>query len=383
MALDDPMPIKSDSLLGRAAALAHKGRYGEAIRMLEPEVVRYHDSFRYYYILAASCLYSGDYGGAHTYLRRARELKMRDSSVLLGLAALHLRRGETDRSIELYLDILDKDPNNRLARRALQVIRKHGDPEKLSNWIESGKLPTLYPVLPKKDKSSWGAAALISIVSICGILIMLSILGIIANPFEPRKTRQGMEDTMLATDERASPIQTGGAFRYILTRSQILESYDTARRFFMDYRDEAAKIELNRILESNASDDIKNKARILASYAAVPGFDTIKDRFSYPQVLQEPLLYRDCHVVWRGMAANLRMGDTATAFDLLVGYDTNNTLQGIVPVRLDFAVAVDIERPMEILGKISLVQDQGIGSISIRLVGLAVHQAASMHKVGP
>jgi hypothetical protein len=67
----------------------------------------------------------------------------------------------------------------------------------------------------------------------------------------------------------------------------------------------------------------------------------------------------------------------------LVGYDTNNTLQGIVPVRLDFAVAVDIERPMEILGKIILVQDQGIGSISIRLVGLAVHQAASMHKVGP
>jgi len=85
--------MKLDPILTKATRAVQKGRYADAIHLLESEAVRYHDSFRYFYILATSCLYAGDFGGAYTYLKRAREIKMRDPYTLIGIAALHLRSG--------------------------------------------------------------------------------------------------------------------------------------------------------------------------------------------------------------------------------------------------------------------------------------------------
>jgi hypothetical protein len=71
------------------------------------------------------------------------------------------------------------------------------------------------------------------------------------------------------------------------------------------------------------------------------------------------------------MATNLKESDRTTDFDLLVGYDTKSKLEGIVPVRFDFAVPVDVERPLEVLGRIDVVGDK------IRIVGKALHQAGT------
>jgi hypothetical protein len=189
--------------------------------------------------------------------------------------------------------------------------------------------------------------------------------------------RQGLPGVALEREDRESPVQLGGAYRYILTRSQVVEFYETGRRLFAEYRDEAAKLSLNRIIESNASDPIKNKARLLISYMEVPGFDTLKDRFSYAEVRADPLLYRDCYVVWQGMATNLNAGETTTAFDFLVGYDTRTKLEGIVQARFDFSIDLNLERPLEVLGRVIPVVTAP-GEEGIRLEGVALHQAASL-----
>jgi hypothetical protein len=347
--------------------------------LLEPEVVRYHDSFRYYYILAYSCLLAGDFGGALTYFRRAREIKMRDPSVLIGLAALHLRRGETDRAVDFYLDVLDKEPKNRLAAKALDVVRKRGDPESLSAWIEEGKLSRLYPPAPALPGSPRRVVLILmgAILAIAAIFAGSIALGFVSSPLAKPAERPGFEKTRLGAEERAEPVQIGGSYRYVLTRKEILDAYDAAQRLFREYRDDAAKVELNRILESNASAQVKEKARILASYAIVPGFDTLRDRFSYATVIEAPELYRGCHVIWRGMAANLREGEKSTSFDLLVGYDTRNSLEGIVSVNFDFAVAIDQERPLEVLGRIASATT-GAQKATVSIEGVALHQSASL-----
>jgi len=366
--------VKLDPILTKATRLARRGRYGDAIHLLEPEVVRYHDSFRYYYLLAVSCLYSGDFGGAHTYFRRARELKIRDSDALIGLAALHLRRGETDRAVDLYLEVLERDEDHRIAKKALGIVRKHGDPEALTLWMEAGRLPRVYPGIPRLASSAvaiWSTGIVVAAAAVV-LILLLDRLSIIHLPFTPQPKRSGVE--YLDNNERSNPVQTGGSFRYVFTRDQVLDIYEKARALFVDYRDEAAKVELNRLLESNASDAVKNKARLLLSYAAVPGFDSLKDRFEYNEVHKDPVLYRDVHVIWRGMAANLTAGEAETGFDLLVGYDTRNALQGIVPVRCGFAATVDVERPIEVLGRVVPSNGTGQGAI-FRLEGLAIHQA--------
>jgi tetratricopeptide (TPR) repeat protein len=368
--------MQFDPILTRALRLGRRGKFGDAIRHLETEVVRYHNSFMYYYILGVLCLHAGDFGGALTYLKRAREIKIQDPQVLLGMAVLFLRRGDTDRALDLYLEVLDKDGHNRIAQKALNGIRKYSGTDAFSIWIESGKLARFYPPLPKlPPRSVVVVLGGLALALVCGgILLKFNIIPLPGKPLSPR---EGYAGSALEREELQTPVQIGGSYRYILTKDQVVDTYNKARSLFTGLRDEAARVELNRIIESNASEAIKNKARLLLSYLEVPGFDTLKDRFPYATVAEDPGLYRDCHVIWRGMAANLVAGEAATAFDFLVGYDTRKTLEGIIPVVFNFSVAVNPEKPLEVLGRvIPVVTGDGQG-IAVHLEGIALHQSGT------
>jgi tetratricopeptide (TPR) repeat protein len=341
-------------------------------------VVGYQGNFSYDYILAVSYLYAGVFSSAFTFFKLARDLKLRDPSVLLGLAVLYLRRGETDRALDLYLEVQAVDEHNHIARNALKVIRKYSGTEQLPAWVESKKLRRLFPPPPPAPPSPGGVVRMVLcmvtlLLIATGVLIRLNVLPM-PMVIKPQNPRIGPEIGVLNQEEQDKPVQVGGSYRYILTKGQVLDTYETARSLFNKYRDESSKIALNRLLESNAADSIKDKARLLISYTDVPGFDTLKkeDHFTYAQVNQEPDLYRGCYVIWRGMATNLELTENATSFSFLIGYDTRSILEGIVPVTFDFAVPINPEQPLEILSRIILVStDKGQ---EIRLEGVSVHQ---------
>ena len=371
--------MKLDPILTKAVRFARKKKYDQAIKTLETEVNRYYGSFTYYYLLGLSYLYSRVFGMALTYLRLASEQKTRDPSALLGLAALYLNHGDTDKAINLYLEVQSIEETNKIAKKALKIIRKYPGPENISSWIDSGSLPSVFPPFPKVDipKKTFALYAL----SAVGVLLIASGIALKAGLFSlgnrPGRRALPVEIT-LAKEEKDSPVQTGGSYRHILTRSQVLEDYNEAVKLFADYRDEAARVYLNRIIESNAADAIKNRARLLISFMETPGFDTLKDRFSYSEVIRDPFVYRDCHVIWRGMATNLVVEQNHTSFDFLVGYDTRRTMEGIVQVDYDFAIPVNPERPLEILGRVIPVSSERELKISIQ--GIALNQAGLLEQ---
>jgi hypothetical protein len=370
--------MRLDLILTKAARFARSGKYESAIRTLEPEVNRYHGSFNYYYLLGSSCLRAGDFGGALTYFRLAHEVKSREPLAILGLAVLYLRRGDTDRAVDYYLDILEIDRKNRVAKKAMKVLRRQAGTDNFPAWLEAGKLPSLYPPIPFPGFSSkeiLAAAAILFAVCVLALGICVKIK-LIPNPFNTKGSRQGITEFSLSREERMTPVRTEGSYRHNLTRIQALETYEKAVSLFIGYRDEAARINLNRILESNASDGLKNRARIIISYMEVPGFDTFKrgDNVDYSDVIKDPLLYNDVHVIWRGMATNIVTTDDGTAFDFLVGYDTRKVLEGIVSVSFDHAVPLNSERPLELLGRIVPVNTEDY----IRLEGIALHQSGNL-----
>ena len=370
--------MKLDPILFKASKLVRSGKYEAAIRTLEPEVNRYHGSFRYYYLLGSSCLRTGDFGGALTYFRLAHDTKMRDPLAILGLAVLYLRRSETDRAVDYYLEVLEADPKNRVAKKAMKVIRKQAGTDTFSAWLEAGRLSSLYPPIPFPGFSTKEVfAALAALMVVCVIAFGLLIqFKLIRNPFNPRGSRQVIAEFALTSEERMEPLQTGGSYRYILTRVQALDTYERALSLFTSYRDEAARININRILESNAADSLKNRARIILSYMETPGFDSFRrsDNVKYSDVAIDPILHRDVHVIWRGMATNIETSDSQTTFDFLVGYDTRKTLEGIVPVVFNRAVAINPERPLEVLGRVVPGESEG----RISLAGVAIHQSSRL-----
>jgi tetratricopeptide (TPR) repeat protein len=342
--------MSSDPLLNKALGLMHGGNYDSAIKMLESEVFRYQESFQYYHLLGLCCLYAGDLGGAFTYFNRAKNIKFRETGPLLGLAFYFLKRGDTERAVDLYLDVQDIDDKNKIAVRALDVIRKSG--KDLSAWMQSRKARSLYPPIPAARFNRTLLLVPLALL-VCAALAAGGI--VFFRGRAPKLSRAGLENSVLADNETSAPVETGGSYRYILTGNEVVGLYNEARVFFNGYRDEKAKYNLNRILESNASTAIKNKARLLKSYTAVPGFDSLKDFFSYTEVAAEPALYRDCYVAWKGMAANVTQGEHSASFDLLVGYDTRTVMEGAVNVALSFPAEVNASAPLETLGKIVLL----------------------------
>ena len=110
---------------------------------------------------------------------------------------------------------------------------------------------------------------------------------------------------------------------------------------------------------------------MLKGFVTQPTFETLRDSFPYATVRAEPELYDGCSVSWRGKVANLRIGKAAISFDLLVGYEQEKELQGIVPVGLPFAAQLSNGDPLELLATVVV----NSGTLSLR--GISLHRLVS------
>lgn len=341
------------SAIDRARHLMRCRDFAGAIQTLNEKREVYEESFEYHYTLGLAFLYAGDTGSAAQSFEAARKIKLNDANLLLCQAAIHLRRGNTDRAVQYYLDILDLEPENKDAKRALDLVRQSGDYEEVCRWVDDGRIEQYYPPLgvnPKKIRA-------LAISLLCG-----AVCGALAVHFWPRdfskSERADLSSLVLSVDDRANA-------------RGVKNSYNKALEYFEERRDNAAQREVNRVLNSSASAGLKQKARSLMNYFEAPGFDTLKDNFSYEEVAAQSSLYLDCYVDWSGRATNLLQGENSLSFELLVGYEDLKELKGTVRVDFDFIPSggLDPQKPVRVLGKI------GADGNKIVLKGRSIYQS--------
>ncbi len=360
---------KSRGLLKTARRLLRARKFFNVITLLEQHEDEYRQSVDFYYYLGTACLYQDDRAGAKSYFDEARRLTVSDTRVILAQAALFLRRGETDRAIGYYLDVLDNDSGNRLAQKALDVIqRKARSPELLAEFISSGGARKFYPPLGMHPALKFlGMVACLALVGCAGFFT--ARIHRMVNPSQPRADLSAF---MLSVDQRNNALQedlSGGTYRYILNARQVNESYDAARSLFQQHRDNAAQIEINRLLNSNASKAIQQNARMLMQYLKEPTFDSFSDNIPYLEVAGDPYLYMDCWVMWTGRITNAQSSHDSFSCDLLVGYEDLQRVEGIVPLVFDQAVEIDATLPLQVLGQIGIRDD---GRLFVR--GRSIYQ---------
>lgn len=361
----------ADQVIRKAQNLSKQKKFSAVISLLEPHIVEYRDSCDFYYLLGVACMYTGDIGGAQDYLLRASELTENNAKLLVALGSLYLRRGDTSNAVESYLNALELDPNNRIAKTAMQFIRTKGDMATISQWVASGRIKQFYPELGVYIP--W-----VPIASSIGLALFIFLLVLIIPKLQkPKVQRADLSALELSSDDKRNPIDTrGGVYTLMLTSNEITQAYNTAIDCFEKGRDNAAQVEINRILNSNASSTIRANARELMAYLKEPSFDTIKDSYPYLEVAKEPYLYQDCWVVWSGRVGNVQAGDSLYACDFVVGYDTMKKIDGIVPMTMMQPVSIDEERPVKILAQID-VRDK-----KIFLHGKTVYQPISGGTLG-
>jgi tetratricopeptide (TPR) repeat protein len=360
------------SVLDTARRLSAKGRHAAVISLLEPKLPLFRDSHNYYYLLGSACLRSGDVGGANTYLRRAEQLDGRDLDTKLCLAALHLRRGESDKALTLYLAVLDDRPGDRTAKRALAFLRKPEAQERRGALVDGRGFDVFLP--PVRGLPSWAPPALAAAILAVLALALSPLIGKGITAFmASREPRPDVAAVALSDAERAKPVGSSGNSRYILTEKEALAAFDKAKARFQEFRDNAALVDINRILDSNASASLKEKARTLLAFVAAPDWRSLRDIPGFGEVSADPGLYRNCAVIWRGRAANIRGSGAGRSFDFLVGYADRQRLDGIVRVAVvDGGMSIPPDGPFELLARITV---EG-GVLSLRAI--ALHELLDM-----
>ena len=347
--------------LQKAETFYRQRKYLRAIRLLEPQVFRYRENFRFYYILGLSCIRSGDSSGARTYLDRALSIKPTNEASLLALAVVHLKRYEISDAIQCYLDVIDENPKSSAARRGLNLLKKNADREKLTPIIDSHRVDKL---LPRERRSAKPYLILMSVIIVGGAASAIAVRylnNIRAAPREPIVSALSLlgVDSFLSDDADLS---------FALTTEEIEEAFTKAKTYFSDFRDNLVIREVNRIVRSNASPVVKERARTIRSYVTPPDFTTIRDSFSFDEVAGDPSLYYGTYVTWSGRVSNLAIDEKSLRFDLLVGYESNQVLEGVVPIIYDFGIDLSDGRPVEVL---ATIEESG-GSFSLR--GVSIHK---------
>jgi len=293
----------------------------------------------------------GDWKGGETYLERSRQL---DDAVhrdtLVGLMAVAARKRDYVEALKKGVELLDRNPDDKTAKKALAQLRTSLAAPEGSPGPESDALASWLPGYRKANPSfvKWMLRGFTAVV----ILIGLAFGGWWGFTLvTPVSERTGPEVPSLGWNET---VVTTGEFALNLTPEEVKLAWAQAQKAFQDYQDSQARFEINRLLLSNASASVKERARALVPFLHKPDFSRPDDSSDYQDVRRQPFLYEGCTVRWRGVIANLASGEHSITFDLLLGYQDGQVVEGVVPVELAFAALLKNSQVVEVLGRVAL-----------------------------
>ncbi|NNM67020.1 MAG: hypothetical protein HKM06_03285 [Spirochaetales bacterium] len=351
--------MAEENFLERARRLFRQGRADQVLSLLEPQIFRYRDDPEFYRFLAAACLEVHDWNGAKTYLERLDQLfDGEDPDTRLALAACQARNSDWTGAISSWLSVLDINPRSRLARRGLVGLRRALAANRAAVWVRSPEFKHCVPTLIRKGLPPQWASRVVFVVVLAG-----AAMGVYLGwDFVHKKDASPEPAKVAQTPERPGPaepslgtlpvVQSDGLWTITLTDSEVRKTWAEAQNYFQEYRDSLARREINKLLLSNASESIKQRARGLIPFLRAPDFTTFHDNVDYSVVRQNPDLYEGCAVRWKGVVSNLVSGKTRITFDLLLGFQNGQVVEGIVPVVLKFAAILRDSQILDVLGTI-------------------------------
>ncbi|RPJ09264.1 MAG: hypothetical protein EHM28_02030 [Spirochaetaceae bacterium] len=342
--------------LGEAKQLFQKRKYQDVIRILEPQVFAFRDSFPFYYLLGLSCFFQQDKSGAYSYLHRANQLDENNINILLGLAVIHLRRRNQDEALKIWLKIKDMDPQNKTAARGLELLRRGLDDAGLDELFSTEKVRSIYPPeafrFPLVPVLSGAVVCAIAVLLVFFIPALISMLNPLILPEIP-EGRKDVESVQVPSG--TAYVESAGQERITFTEYEAQAVFDEAKRLFLEYRDNRGVVQCNRLINSNASRTLKEFARRLKSVARTPGFKdflNFPDNYTYEEVVDSPYLYDGCFVIWRGTVANLQIRTMEIGFQFLKGSWDNKVFDGNIPVIFHEATKLENDYYIELLGKV-------------------------------
>ncbi|MBN2652721.1 MAG: tetratricopeptide repeat protein [Spirochaetales bacterium] len=346
-----------------------RGNYSLILNSLESQIFIYQENHKFFYIMGMSSLFLNDIGGAYAYLTKAHRLDNENLYIRLALAAVLLKKGQVDKSIKIYLAILEKNPKNKYVKNALSLIKNFEFPDLDSQKLE---VKTILSLIPEKKQRKPVSKVTVTFSTLTLILICVTMGGVLGAYKYNKDLRISDRGVPFRSENIENFINFDETSKFTMSEEQIKYHYNLCLRYFDKRHDNLARIEFNRLLHSNASEDIKNRVKTMDSMITVPDFNTFKDNHDYSVVINPsdkyaPYVYDRIFVTWKGRISDIEVFKEKIKFNFLIGYHDKKIVEGIVAAETAFAQEIDNRFGYEILGQIIVNQD---ASLFLRVISL-------------
>jgi tetratricopeptide (TPR) repeat protein len=324
-----------------------KKQYVKSISFLEKALQEEKDDPEVYLFLGYASLFTDDTEGARRYFRGGLLVKEDDIELMKGLAYVYLKDERIEDAINLWGEILEKNPRDRRIKRALQNLRESNN---IESFIQNARLRDFLSVGPPvyvKIKPYIIALSISLGAFIIGIVFYTTPLYKKAlEKFYPEVTRLNRIEFptgVSLTEEDSSAL-------YSFSEKDIEASFLRIKKHIYKNRVNTAIIELNRIMLSNASPPVKEKFEILYKFLDTPDPLAIDYNPHFYEIMKEPAAFKGVFILWKGKIANLKKEKKSAEFDLLVNYEDEDTIAGIAHINISGTFFIENKQNVEVFG---------------------------------
>lgn len=347
-------------LLNDAYRAFRKKRYKEAYIILEEATASKPNHPYPYFLLAVIYLFAGRLASAE------KVLSSIETEYSGYMPAVHLRAflamkaaGSFDEALAFYVSQIKLYPDDIVLKQGAGLIRASGSfselqkTARLQSFVSVSSPPRELndnrlweknfvkksPVYrqPKADRGFFKAIAGRKAFIVSGAVCAAALAAVFLLNVKSEKQKSHAIARVLDETELSGPsaglinvINKKKPAHFYASTEKLSADFNAAKRLIKAGNSNEAVLLLNKIAESNASFQVKEKVAFLLSFV-INMEDREYESLSFKNLADKPYLYRGYAVEWTGRAANLKERDGSCSFTLLVDY-SNEIFSGTADV---------------------------------------------------
>ncbi len=325
-----------------------KKQFIQAVSYLEKALRLNKDDYELYLFLGYASVFTEDMEGARRYFRRGLLVNEDNADLLKGLAYVYLKHERIEDAINLWGEVLEKNPGDRFAKKAIEWLRESDDVEK---FIEEARPKRFFsarpPFLVKIKPYIVGISISLFIVIICVVFYATPLYKKTLERFYPE-----VASLNKITFPDSGPVIQDSAENalYSFSEKDIETSFVRIKKDIYKSKINTAIISLNKVMLSNASPLVKERFDILYKFIEPPDPLSMDYNPRYFEIMKEPAAFAGVYILWTGRIANLELNKKSAQFNLLVNYENEDTIDGIAHITIHGTYYIENKQKVEIFG---------------------------------
>ncbi|MDH5680901.1 MAG: hypothetical protein OEZ36_04920 [Spirochaetota bacterium] len=310
--------------------LVLKKRYDDALKLVEEERLFAKNNSIYYSLYGMIHIFLGKIYDAELYLQKALTLNPVDVYALNALAYLHLLKKSPDKAMQLYLRVLNFDPDNKIINNNIKFFKK--DPLERYDKIDPNDFLIGKNIFFKVYQK-------ISISILLILLLMIVLYNVISD------NSQTTSEVKLAKDRERY---------YTLTnKSEVEDLVDSLRTNSSEVTNELI-VTLNNLLHSNVV-NIEKKIVLEHQFRRV-NLDLLvedykNDKINIDNIINKPQLYDNIILSLKG---SIKKKNTANIYT----FQTDNDSYVKLNDQKQILSKININEPVSIICKTMVIDKQ-------------------------